>query len=132
MSDHADLLRRAAKLIRETANAAPRGPYTFKSTPGYHQPIYADDGDVIGTTRPWAGGLHEDVDVGTAEQTGAHIALWHPGVALAVATWLEDVADLHEPHASAYGCDWCSDEDWPCADTRNALAVARALLGKDA
>lgn len=111
MSDHADLLRRAAKLIRETANAAPRGPYTFKSTPGYHQPIYADDGDVIGTTRPWAGGLHEDVDVGTAEQTGAHIALWHPGVALVVADWLDCEAQYPPFH--------------------HALSVARAVLGEE-
>ena len=114
-----DLLRRAATLARETAEAAPRGPYTFKSTPGYHQPIYADDGDVIGTTRPWAGGLHEDTDVGTAEQTGAHIALWHPGVALAVADWLE----------SWDGIDLNPSGPLP-ADYEHAVNVARALLNE--
>ena len=113
-----DLLRRAATLARETANAAPRGPYTFKSTPGYHQPIYADDGDVIGTTRPWAGGLHEDTDAGTAEQTGSHITLWHPGVAMAVAAWLEQHAEHHD-------YDECTRE------TCHAETTAQALLGKD-
>lgn len=27
-----------------------------------------------------------------------------------------------------HGCEWCGDEDWPCADIRNALAVARAVV----
>jgi hypothetical protein len=53
-----------------------------------------------------------------------------------LANWLESTADLHEPHlcdkhegCEAIGCQWCGDEDWPCADMRNALAVARAING---
>lgn len=123
----ADLLRRAATLARETANAATCVPWTAE----LHRhrqtgaPVGAEVHPVVKMEGNGDGGVSTHADA-------QHLALWHPGVALAVATWLEDVADLHEPHPHAYGCDWCSDEDWPCADTRNALAVARALLGKDA
>jgi hypothetical protein len=57
-----------------------------------------------------------------------------------IAKLLREIAALHEPgcHGTRpdgrtcgkpHGCDWCGDEDWPCNDTRNALAVARAILG---
>jgi hypothetical protein len=58
-----------------------------------------------------------------------------------LAKLLRETATLHEPGrcgkptdnggtcGAAHGCDWCGDEDWPCADIRNALAVARALNG---
>lgn len=52
-----------------------------------------------------------------------------------VAKWLDDVADLHEPHEPGHanlvqsGCQWCADEDWPCSDMRHALNVARVALG---
>lgn len=50
-----------------------------------------------------------------------------------LAKLLEDTAELHEPklhgHAGRIppGCQWCADEDFPCLDMRNALAVARAI-----
>lgn len=61
----------------------------------------------------------------------------HPlaGLADGVAKWLDDVADLHEPHQPGCrgrvtpGCQWCGDEDWPCSDMRHALNVARVCLG---
>ena len=53
-----------------------------------------------------------------------------------LAKLLRETAALHEPTAcekhescDPLGCDWCGDEDWPCADVRNALAVARAING---
>lgn len=53
-----------------------------------------------------------------------------------MAKLLEDCADLHEPHVPGQligyvppGCQWCADEDFPCADMRNALAVARVING---
>lgn len=61
-----------------------------------------------------------------------------------IAKLLEDTAELHEPGrcgkptanggtcGAEHGCQWCNDEDWPCADTRNALAVARAINGDNA
>lgn len=60
----------------------------------------------------------------------------HPAVAEALAKLLREIAALHEPTVcrkhegcGPHGCDWCGDEDWPCNDTRNALAVARAING---
>lgn len=47
---------------------------------------------------------------------------------------LENCAELHEEHEPGRllgivppGCQWCADEDFPCSDMRNALAVARAI-----
>lgn len=57
-----------------------------------------------------------------------HIALWHPAVAQAIADLLTD--DHHEPRTDGRGCGWCADEDWPCADRRARLAVARELTGE--
>jgi hypothetical protein len=60
--------------------------------------------------------------------TRGPLAVWEP-----LAKLLEDSAELHEPklrgHAGLIppGCQWCADEDWPCLDMRNALAVARAI-----
>jgi len=63
-----------------------------------------------------------------------------PEAADAIAKLLREIAALHEPGCcgkptangstcgAPHGCDWCSDEDWPCNDTRNALTVARAIL----
>lgn len=121
-----DLLRRAATQVRETAKAAtPNVCLDWTWLAVRHVARNCD------LECPTHGDDHEKCNQWDRYDDSPHMTLWHPGVALAVATWLEDVADLHEPHASAYGCDWCSDEDWPCADTRNALAVARALLGED-
>ena len=52
----------------------------------------------------------------------------------ALADWFETVIDLHGPIVTLdhpWGCQWCNDEDWPCADTRHALNVARAYLGEN-
>jgi hypothetical protein len=53
-----------------------------------------------------------------------------------LAKLLREIAALHTPTAcdkhegcTPLGCDWCGDEDWPCNDMRNALAVARQILG---
>lgn len=123
MSDHPALLRRAATKARETAQAAAPGPWHMDA----EQRIYAEDGSYV--TSPWTDELERDADLD-------HIALWHPGVALAVADWLESVADLHEETPADIrrlmggGCQWCGDEDWPCADMRAALKTARALLNE--
>ncbi|MFD4596777.1 hypothetical protein ACFWPQ_01965 [Streptomyces sp. NPDC058464] len=80
----------------------------------------------------------------TARFTGALTAT--PAVAALisarahVAKLLREIGALHEPGCPGkrlsghncggpHGCDWCGDEDWPCADMRNALAVARAING---
>ena len=92
MSDHAALLRRAVKLIRETAQAA--------------------------THVSWWAHRKDDELIAEPPEDTAHIALWHPGVALAVAVWLEDTADTAE------------NDEREFVDA-NPLAVARAVLGED-
>jgi hypothetical protein len=53
-----------------------------------------------------------------------------------LAKLLRETAALHTPTTcekhegcAPLGCDWCGDEDWPCADIRNALAVAQLING---
>ncbi|PZT70159.1 hypothetical protein DN402_31565 [Streptomyces sp. SW4] len=60
---------------------------------------------------------------------------------ISLAKQIRETAALHEPRRCGeyvgngtrcclpHGCDWCGDEDWPCADVRNALAVARQING---
>ena len=56
--------------------------------------------------------------VETTRRDASHIALWHPGVALAVADWLDQHAEHHD-------YDECTRE------TCHAETTARALLGED-
>lgn len=104
MSDHADLLRRAAAKARETATAATEGPWTNLNR-GDHLVHLRDDGE-----------FDYVVDEPMSHEGNAtHIALWHPGVALAVADLLEDAADMADNAESEF-------IDAPLA------AIARALL----
>lgn len=60
-------------------------------------------------------------------------ALWHPAVALAVAAWLEEVAE-HLEVEEGPGVDLCltAREGLECSVIGQALVVARLLLGEDA
>ena len=65
----------------------------------------------------------------TYQATAAHIASWHPAVALAVADWLDSVAGAlmpphHTPHPD------CGRSISP-ADEQAAIAVARAYLNEE-
>ena len=73
----AETLRRAAALMRERAEAASDGPWSNRRGPAEH---------VIDA---W------DVPIATVDtrENRRHIASWHPAVALAVADWLEQVAE---------------------------------------
>lgn len=97
-----DLLRRAATQVRETAKAATEGPWT----PERKGVLDPDDIQFVETTR----------------RDASHIALWHPGVALAVAEWLDYTADHIE---AVYVGQPLSRA------THHAIATARALLGED-
>ena len=151
MSD-IDLIREAAALMRERAEAATEGGPRWETGPDdMHGPsrlvVYPADSD---SAVAFAG--YEDAE---------HIASWHPTVALAVADWLSDIATRHEPdpepldlmlhydsdeecaeceqgngHSSIVckGCypSWDGMEAhmvWPCAEARTAIAVARTYLG---
>lgn len=71
------------------------------------------------------------VDGALGGPAGAFAAAMHPGVVTAIADWLEHTAELHEAETDPRtpGCQRCADEDYPCSDMRDALAVARAING---
>lgn len=70
-------------------------------------------------------------------EIAAYITAMGPNLAVTLVSSLRSVAAFHEPVSctkhdecdGVFGCDWCGDEDWPCVDMREALAVARALMG---
>lgn len=116
----AELLRRAAALMRERAEAATPGPWLNRRGPGEH--VLVVNGVV-------------NVETANPREDRRHIASWHPAIALAVADWL----DLSASDAWAWGpmcpcgdvCDDCDDNSWE-QHARKALAVARAYLGEAA
>jgi hypothetical protein len=78
MAEHVDLIREAARLMRQRAEAATEGPWTAHP-----------DGLV------WAERLGDPVSGSTEIEDAEHIASWHPSVVLLVADWLDGVADDH-------------------------------------
>ena len=123
----AELLRRAATILRERAEAATPGPW--KQTDGFRS--HDDDrAYVVPTGREvhyvCAGGV-----LGVDEDA-PYIATMHPGVGLAIAKWLEDVAA---------GWMWDADPDdiqtpdgWPLtldeSMDSHALTVALLIVGE--
>lgn len=136
----ADVLRKAAALMRERAEAATPGPWSAADEhglldgaepawcvsnmrPGYEamSPTEGYLGDVAETSL----GFHEARDQRNAE----HIAGMHPAVALAVADWLDKAArDMQAvvEDANAYG-EQVRDLT---RDFGPALNLARAYLGE--
>ena len=117
-----DVLRRAAGLMRERAEAATPGPWFADDvygtvTAGLRSAREAYDREYDNSDPdPWV--IPESQDSSTYVPDLRHIASWHPAVALAVADWLDGEAAF------------CEAEDVP--PTPQALAVARAYLGADA
>jgi hypothetical protein len=114
------LLRAAAKAMRDKATASTQGPWELMpwtvSAPRYTTYMVATPGETeIADCRPepW---LFEDGDQPVYAANGYHIAAWHPGVALAVADWLDSEAE-----------SWDGDE----ADIAylHPYSVARVFLG---
>lgn len=67
----------------------------------------------------------------------AYIATMGAPLGEALAASLRNAVDLHEPKrcrkhegCAPMGCDWCGDEDFPCADLRHALTLAEHILGR--
>ncbi len=113
----AETLREAARLMRERAQAATPGPWVARHHPGllvgYAQgPSPRDENgfsqEHMGRVLPGYGGTVYPWDA-------AHIASWHPAVALAVADWLEVTA---------------RDVGTSSLSFHSAIAVARAYLGE--
>lgn len=67
----------------------------------------------------------------TSEETATFIATFHPGVALAVADWLDDEAERRERIRAALARDYGSDraDDFMPTIRTQILAVADAILG---
>lgn len=104
----ADLLREAAALMRQRAEPfAARGPWE----------VNPEDPRSI-ESRYLIGPVAQNVHTGGAE----HIASWHPDVALAVADWLDYVAQIADDSTIPFG-EFGFD--------RAAIAVARAYLGRE-
>jgi hypothetical protein len=114
----AELLRRAAAKMRETANAATSSPWGRASTDGQGVAVHH--------------GAHDTVCLYADRPDAEHIVSWHPDVALAVADLLDNAAEDQELLA-VYG------ELGPVHDTimrrlahQKAVHLARVYLGDDA
>ncbi len=108
----ADVLRRAATLMRERAEAATPGPWQTHGQWVRQKMTWDQPSEFVVSGCADAGIQRQRADA-------AHIASWHPAVALAVADWLDDVATFGTPTDGHLR---------PCLVP--ALAVARAYLGE--
>ena len=125
----AELLREAAALMRERAEAAEPGRWkTWGMTVMADPEGTSNVDDAICVAGAYTPSTSERrLHTGNAN----HIASWHPAVALAVADLLDDAAenlDLQAPGGDL-GKQW--DMRVHIAGDK-ALAVARAYLGRDA
>lgn len=130
----ADLLRAAAELLRQTATTAGGKPWAADHFP---------EGTIV---RPAANthslfrlAAHGNRAAGTpcvTPQVGAHMALMHPGVGLALAAWLDRAAVEYDATVRGAAGVWSESGEererdaWVERQTNpHALAVARQLLG---
>lgn len=110
---HVDLIARAARLMRERAQAASPGPWLVQQNGSilHSGPSTSSLNERLGTYVVASVGAY---DLGLPSDADAqYIGSWHPAVALAVADWLDIGAN---PYA--------------CVDSAPMLAVARAYLGE--
>ena len=107
----AEILRRAASLMRERAEAATPSPWRVVTD--------LDSGEQVVTGGPRGFYLADVHEWSTGLGNPGHIASWHPAVALAVADWLDMIAAVREA-------------DHHVAFQYQALVVARAYLGESA
>ena len=123
MSEHLpETMRRAAKLMRERAEAATPGPWECAGAGDITHGLQVVEGGI--RRADWVASVDTgDGDLaaaGTDESNALHIASWHPLVALAVADSLDKIAwmgELDPDMLSRVGCD-------------EAIAIARAYLGE--
>ena len=117
----AQALRKAAALMRRRARGATGGAEWWDSIPAG-----------VGTGRVFCGQeiiakTHEHPE--GCQHNAEHIASWHPGVALAVADWLDNAAEDAEMQAP----DGDLRSQWDMRihiATRFALGVANAYIGE--
>jgi hypothetical protein len=119
----ADELRTAARKIRATAAVTMSGPWNIDG-PWWHNDTEGEATHATGTVS--AGSDRRTVAVAVpgkprSESSLAHIALWDPIVAAAVADWLTDWAEL-DPSERETRCGMCGVD--------HALQVATAINAK--
>lgn len=85
----ADELRQAAATLRERAEKAADGPWTFQTYGNGHPPL------VIGSDRGGDIAVAETLDKPHLSDA-RYIATVHPGVGLALADWLDAEAGIYE------------------------------------
>ena len=113
------VLRRAAGLMLERAEAATPGKWQQVTSQGVGISASPFDSSTLATT-------HHRSGVDQSARDAAHVASWHPAVAVKVATSLEQAAAILDEAA-----------DGPLAMAMRAIAeplvdVARAYLGERA
>ena len=123
----AEILRRAASLMRERAEAASPSPWEPSHRPDMDwlsKSLLVDSSDHEPGSAVMKGDRHVMASVWphrAAAASAEHIASWHPAVALAVADWLDWVTEAVDGLLLPF--------DAPLYV--RALAVARAYLGDD-
>lgn len=135
----AEELRAAAQRLRELAGAATEGPWKIWRDVDHQGFItIGDEAGVLTPERPVTDECNPVAHVYT-DGDADWITAMHPGVALALAAWLESVAARHEASVLAAKQIWCIAEHpdavaWlttgPGAPRPEALAVARAIGGE--
>lgn len=119
----AELLRRAAKTLRERAEAASPGPWIAASHTGRKDGIaLVGRAEDRGTGRAIA--VLAGVDVRQRHADAHYVELIHPPVALAMASWLDATAAVADANDEHDGFDLSAvDDTWLAA-----LDVAAAVL----
>lgn len=106
----AEYLRETARMMRGRAQDATSGPWSRAGVEGMGFAVHR--------------GEHDTVALHASGPDARHIAAWHPGVALAVADWL----DVTAGHLASHDCEaHCEPEG--CPESHAAHAVARAWRG---
>lgn len=118
MTDATTMLRHAAAHMREIADTATPGPWTSLDNGDrlIHEHDDGSDDFTYVVDEPMSSGAN-----------AAHIAAWHPSVALAVADWLDATAAKSEELNDLLGVTTqpVGDPVWDAA-----VLVARAYLGE--
>ena len=118
----AELLARAAQTLRDHAEAATPGPWTYDSSDiGTDESIgaYADSPDCVLIYSHYG---MDDVGIGLGPKDGRYVALMSPDVALLMASWLDAAAE----ELTEFG-QTLRDSDLTTF-TAGAFKVARAIL----
>lgn len=128
-----DTLRRAAKALREHAEAAEKttpGRWTVEQDDDAWE-LYAGRGEYHGFKLAKCMKRHQRyMEYWPPEAHSAHIALMDPTVGLALADWLDTAGADWWAHGGPHcdgGCMEC-DDDLVGPHLRRAMAVARAIL----